>query len=110
MNESTSSDNSQNATMKDSSQKGVDSFHDTRYGGIGMAETRYTIESGIPMAETVSGQSKYPFRSMGVGDSFSVPLGPEIRRVRVAAAKFSERNPEFKFKARGTRIWRVEAT
>ena len=55
--------------------------------------------------------SKYPFRSMKIGDSFFV--ADNSGRVRSTACVFAARNPDYKFSTRqengGYRVWRVSA-
>ena len=68
------------------------------------------IEKGIPVPEGYSGESKYPFEHMAVGDSFA-PAPPDRARVRAAAAWYAKRHPRYRFTVRttpaGTRVWRI---
>jgi hypothetical protein len=67
----------------------------------------FKIDNDVPIPEP-RGASKYPFRSMEVGDSFLA----EDKRAGAAASFFARRNKEYRFACRsvpgGLRIWRIE--
>ena len=73
----------------------------------------YKIEKGIrPVKDGRSGNIRYPFRAMKVGDSFFVPIAEANEgSMRMSPYAFSKRNPEYKFSIRklkdGYRVWRV---
>lgn len=74
----------------------------------------FKIEKGVSIPpvirKSVGAPSKYPFKEMAVGDSFSVPLS-ERRRV-VSAASSHKRRHGAAFTVRmledEVRVWRVE--
>ena len=56
---------------------------------------------------------RYPFATMGIGDSFAVP-SETVAKVRSAACQFAKRHPPMKFAVRLTnpvkrtfRCWRI---
>mgnify|MGYP003500423108 FL=1 len=65
------------------------------------------IDKDVPMPERAS-RHRYPFKLMGVGDSFLVDV--KMETVRLAAASYSYRSGR-KFSVRqtsaGTRVWRI---
>lgn len=67
-----------------------------------------TVEKNIPLPRL--GSPKYPFRSMEVGDSFLVPRGAPVNRIRKACSDDSTRNGR-KYSVRktadGLRVWRI---
>lgn len=75
------------------------------------------IDKEIPIPEHRE-YNKYPFRDMGVGDSFLVNIEPgedysrTRKRVESAASGFRRRNPGRKFIIRkegsAARIWRIK--
>jgi len=75
----------------------------------------FKVEKGVPMPKE---RTKYPFASMGVGDSFFVKLGPDMKRATVASAvkQYSNGNLGVKFTTRkitedgkvGVRVWRLK--
>jgi hypothetical protein len=74
-----------------------------------MSETsnNFKIDNDVPIPK-LRGSSKYPFRSMKVGDSFLA----ENNIASSAATGFAKRNKEYRFACRsvpgGLRIWRIE--
>lgn len=73
----------------------------------------YVIEKGValPKGKRAEKSTKYPFKSMEVGDSFLVPDGTNVVSLR-AHASASGRALGRRFSVRlveqGVRIWRVE--
>lgn len=77
----------------------------------------FEIEKGVPIPPKKSKLNKYPFHAMEPGDSFLIPLPPEVDRrtftvrvtVRVAAWR---KATGYRFTIRtmegGVRVWRVE--
>jgi hypothetical protein len=74
------------------------------------------IEKGVPIPQTRGNRNLYPFKKMGVGDSFFIldKSNPKktLRNVCSAASFFKKKNPKYKFHSRsyvtGVRVWRVE--
>ena len=74
------------------------------------------IEKGVPIPQTRGGRNIYPFKNMGVGDSFFITekSNPKrlLRNVCSAASFFKKKNPKYNFHARtyvtGVRVWRVQ--
>lgn len=69
------------------------------------------IEKGVPIS-TRRGNRVYPFASLAVGDSFSVPCDLEAeRRLRCAASQWAKRNSKRLTVSRqgvNCRVWRLE--
>ena len=77
----------------------------------------FKIDKNIPAPELGCGTILYPFRQMGIGDSFFVPFnGRSPRRVvsSVCASSRKNRMGDMKFTTRtikgedGCRCWRIE--
>lgn len=72
----------------------------------------FKIEHDVPAPRMTNGApSKYPFRSMGIGDSFSFPAA-QRKAVVKAAAMYRSRNPPWSYQvaldAEGRwRCWRL---
>ena len=73
----------------------------------------YKLEQSMPIPVSAIGKTKYPFKQMSVGSSFSFPK-EELARVRSAAA-YWRRQKGFHFVSRQDpndqnrcRIWRTE--
>lgn len=73
------------------------------------------VDTGIPLPENPSQHAKYPFRQLGVGDSFLAPLADRSavtslcgRYARVTGGKYrtalrrKDRDGE-----EGLRVWRI---
>ena len=76
-----------------------------------MEQNTFKIEKKVPQpASRVSGESKYPFSKMAVGDSFACDR-IVLDRVRVAAFNYGKRH-NMKFMTHrqgdGARVWRIE--
>lgn len=77
----------------------------------------FTVEKNVPIPRSNwTGNYRYPFRQMEIGDSFFVPgdsPGEAAIRVRSAASYFCHRNPGFYFSVLkvdgGCRVWRIES-
>lgn len=73
----------------------------------------YKIEKGVPLP-TRSTRRKYPFRELGVGDSFFVPeKDPKARRAVAQSIRTSfHRHKPKVFTAHetpnGVRVWRIK--
>lgn len=83
-----------------------------------MNSTSFAIEKGIPIVPQRNVISKYPFKTMEVGDSFFVPCagGDErktMARITTAISQFkkAKNQSELRFSVRtvegGLRCWRV---
>lgn len=77
--------------------------------------SQITLEHGIPLGHPNQGRPpKYPFRQMGVGDSFTVAYGKEADAARTAMQRYSHKHGH-KYMSRvfagleggAVRIWRV---
>jgi len=72
------------------------------------------IEKGVPIPQSGDNRPrKYPYREMGIGDSFHVVGGKDARdRIGASSRSYAERHEGFAFTIRregnGFRIWRVE--
>lgn len=71
----------------------------------------YAIEKGIPIPDITTREAKYPFRDMGVGDSFLAPKH-QAGTIRAAAAYYRRRH-HLKFlikhvESDQVRVWRTE--
>jgi hypothetical protein len=74
--------------------------------------SEFKLDTNVPMPTVNS--NKYPFDGMDVGDSFFVPGGNAVRRLRSAAA-YHARQANVKYSTRvttendtdGARCWRV---
>jgi hypothetical protein len=75
----------------------------------------FKIEQDVPIPrENWTGNNRYPFRDMKVGDSFFISSdtpGEAALRVRSSVCYFSKRNPEYHFTVLkvdgGCRVWRI---
>jgi len=71
--------------------------------------TTIPIERGIPIPPKKTTETKYPWRDMAVGDSFTIPLAA-FGNVRVAAFRFGKKNG-MRFCSRKdgdqVRVWRT---
>ncbi len=69
----------------------------------------FKAEAGIPIPREYP-QTKYPFRTMNVGESFLVPKEKQ-NSASIAASLESKRSPGKKFTRRktddGVRFWRI---
>lgn len=75
--------------------------------------TYFEIERGIEITKPVLERTKYPFRYMEVGDSFTIPINKRSGAVSSARAWGDRQDPERRFTLRTidkktARIWRVE--
>lgn len=80
----------------------------------------YAIEKNIPMPKRRSGNAKYQFGEMEIGDSFYIPSddegwrvtrsGVRVHKVAVAASEYGKHHNK-KFTVRsvpeGLRVWRI---
>ena len=77
------------------------------------SETKFRVESGVPIPPVVKSYPKYPFDQMQVGDSFDAGEHSKADKVRVRnAAAMHGRRTGTKFTTRKTddnriRCWRV---
>jgi len=73
----------------------------------------FKIEKGIPVAQRITGKSKYPFAEMNIGDSFFVPCEEGMSkgtrsRLSIAAAKNKHiMLCTVRKVAGGFRVWRI---
>ena len=74
------------------------------------------IEKNVPLKEDLMKKKKYPFKDMGIGDSFLIKCETPDRdktkkRLVSSAHQFYNKNKGFKFKISrvedGVRVWRV---
>lgn len=75
------------------------------------SSTEIKIEKGVPMPPSSSGNLKYPFRSMAVGDSFFV-AGKSVGTMAANASPAARRiggGTKFTCRAEngGVRVWRI---
>jgi hypothetical protein len=67
---------------------------------------KFAVEPGIEMPDVQERTSKYPFKSMQIGDSFAMTRD-ELPAVRNAAGSFSKRHgSQYAFRLIGTDVWR----
>jgi len=74
-----------------------------------MASQAILIETGIPLpAGGQRGSPKYPFRDLGLGDSFFVP-DTKVTRLSVAKREYEREGKRFVCRTvdDGVRVWRV---
>lgn len=75
-------------------------------------QAMYEVEKGRALPGAPSGRSKYPFKEMGVGDSFAVPR-EEVAAVRNAAAQYGYRTGyimSVRKDGDGFRCWRLSTS
>ncbi len=65
----------------------------------------YKVEKGVPPPETHT--SKYPFKSMAVGDSFFAPGGSRLAIGAYAAKALGKSNYTVRSVDGGVRVWRL---
>ena len=70
------------------------------------------IENNIPLPESTGGVRKYPFHSMAVGDSFTLPRDVKYNLQMAAYAHSKRHNKKFSVRNDSddnlVRCWRIE--
>lgn len=73
----------------------------------------FKIDKGVPLPETYQ-RGKYPFREMGVGDSFFVAAAKRSQITSTVSYAGRRQGKRFITRAviengvKGTRVWRIE--